>query len=146
MDFDSKTFSYRLTALMEEIDISQVELGKRIGISNVTISRYINGERIPRLDIIIKLANVFNVSTDYLLGITKNRKQKSISGNIDNDISEIASTLFSFDENEHLNISIVYRHISPEIVFFLYIPTKKEYTCLTYIFSISYIIVIVFET
>lgn len=103
MDFDSKTFSYRLTALMEEIDISQVELGKRIGISNVTISRYINGERIPRLDIIIKLANVFNVSTDYLLGITKNRKQKSISGNIDNDISEIASTLFSFDENEHLN-------------------------------------------
>lgn len=103
MDFDSKTFSYRLTALMEEIDISQVELGKRIGISNVTISRYINGERIPRLDIIIKLANVFNVSTDYLLGITKNRKQKSISGNIDNDISEIASTLFSFDKNEHLN-------------------------------------------
>ena len=68
MDFDAQTFSYRLTALMEEIDMSQVALAKRIDISNVTISRYINGERTPRLDIIIKIAKLFNVSTDYLLG------------------------------------------------------------------------------
>ena len=99
MDFDAQTFSYRLTALMEEIDMSQVALAKRIDISNVTISRYINGERTPRLDIIIKIAKLFNVSTDYLLGITPTKKQKSISGNIDNDISEITCTLLSLDTN-----------------------------------------------
>ena len=103
MDFDAQTFSYRLTALMEEIDMSQVALAKRIDISNVTISRYINGERTPRLDIIIKIAKLFNVSTDYLLGITPTKKQKSISRNIDNDISEITCTLLSLDTNKHLN-------------------------------------------
>ena len=50
MDFDMEKFSYRLIVLMEDFNMSQVDLSKKIGISNVTISRYLSGDRIPRLD------------------------------------------------------------------------------------------------
>ena len=45
MDFDMEKFSYRLIVLMEDFNMSQVDLSKKIGISNVTISRYLSGDR-----------------------------------------------------------------------------------------------------
>ena len=65
MDFDMEKFSYRLIVLMEDFNMSQVDLSKKIGISNVTISRYLSGDRIPRLDVITKISSAFNVSVDY---------------------------------------------------------------------------------
>lgn len=64
MDFDMEKFSYRLIVLMEDFNMSQVDLSKKIGISNVTISRYLSGDRIPRLDVITKISSAFNVSVD----------------------------------------------------------------------------------
>ena len=65
MDFDMEKFSYRLIVLMEDFNMSQVDLSNKIGIFNVTISRYLSGDRIPRLDVITKIASAFNVSVDY---------------------------------------------------------------------------------
>ena len=48
-------------------DISQEELGKRIGTHLTNIGRYERDAQIPSADIIKKLAEVFNVSADYLL-------------------------------------------------------------------------------
>ena len=42
----------RLRALREEKNITQEELGKILGTSHVTIGRYENGERIPKLSLI----------------------------------------------------------------------------------------------
>lgn len=39
-------------------------------LSNETLSRYINGQRQPKLEIVIKLANKLNTTTDYILGLT----------------------------------------------------------------------------
>lgn len=103
MDFNSEKFSYQLLSLMEEFNMSQKALAQKIGTSNVTISRYISGERTPRLDVIIKIANVFNVSTDYLLGSNVDRKQISKSGNINVDISDITCELYALQENHHLS-------------------------------------------
>ncbi len=63
-------FAKRLVELMEEKDISQVRLSELIGTTNVTISRYINGSRKPRIEIVEKMAEVLEVSVDYLLGIS----------------------------------------------------------------------------
>ena len=63
-------FIKRLLRLMEEENITQVELANRVGITNVTISRYLSGERSPRIEIVVKLAEYFHVSTDYLLGVS----------------------------------------------------------------------------
>ena len=63
-------FIKRLVILMEEHNISQVDLAKEIGITNVTISRYLNGTRSPRIEIVVRLAQFFHVSSDFLLGIS----------------------------------------------------------------------------
>nr|WP_300001690.1 helix-turn-helix transcriptional regulator [Tissierella sp.] len=60
-------FISRLKGLIEEKDITQKELAKAIDVTDVTISRYLNGDRSPRIDIVNRLAKYFNVSTDYLL-------------------------------------------------------------------------------
>ena len=99
MDFDSN----KLVSLMEESNMKQNVVAEKIGVSEVTISRYISGKRTPRLDIIIKIANLFKVSTDYLLGITSNSSQSLNSGNLNTDISEIAHKLYSLKSDEHLS-------------------------------------------
>jgi len=61
-------FAKRLRQLREKAGISQIELGKIINISNTTLSMYESGNREPDFEILKKLADHFNVTTDYLLG------------------------------------------------------------------------------
>lgn len=56
MDFKVEKFSYRLNALLEEHNMTQTQLAKMIGTSNVTICRYSTCERVPRLDVVAKIA------------------------------------------------------------------------------------------
>lgn len=51
--------------------ISQRDLAKMSGLTEATISRYLKGERIPKLTDAITLANVLNVSLDYLSGLSE---------------------------------------------------------------------------
>lgn len=103
MDFDMEKFSYRLIVLMEDFNMSQVDLSNKIGISNVTISRYLSGDRIPRLDVITKIASAFNVSVDYLLGLSDDRNGEDANTNTDVDIALLAKNLFGLDDNSHLS-------------------------------------------
>ena len=103
MDFDIDKFSYRLILLMEDLNMSQVDLAKKIGISNVTISRYLSGDRIPRLDVITKIASAFNVSIDYLLGISDKKNNDHSQENHDLDIALLAQSLFNLEGNNHLS-------------------------------------------
>ncbi|MDE6676693.1 MAG: helix-turn-helix domain-containing protein [Clostridia bacterium] len=48
--------------------ISQDELGKRLGVCNQTVSFWEIGKREPDLDMLVKIADCFQVSIDYLLG------------------------------------------------------------------------------
>lgn len=51
--------------------ISQRDLAKMSGLTEATISRYLKGERIPKLTDAITLANVLHVSLDYLSGLSE---------------------------------------------------------------------------
>ena len=93
MNFDLEKFSYRLTVLLDEHNMSQTQLAKKVGTTNVTICRYINGERIPRIDVASKIASVFNVSLDYLLGISENVDTENLTKNKDIDISILMAPL-----------------------------------------------------
>lgn len=70
----------RIKGLREEKRMSQLELAKALNISNTTLSQYENGLRTPSDEIKIKIANYFNVSVDYLLGLTN---IKAFSENLD---------------------------------------------------------------
>ena len=47
--------------------ITQKEVSRAIGCSEVVYNRYENGEREPSIDMLIKLADFFEVTTDFLL-------------------------------------------------------------------------------
>lgn len=49
---------------------TQLELGKKLGLSESTISLYESGNRKPEPDTLVKLSKIFDVSIDYLLGQT----------------------------------------------------------------------------
>ena len=65
----------RVRMLREDRDWSQIELAKKIAINNSVLSRIESGKRDIEDDLLIKFANVFNVSTDYLLGLSDNAQR-----------------------------------------------------------------------
>ena len=60
--------SKRITDLRKEKGWSQGELAKQIGASRDMIGKYERGENLPSIEMAVKLADAFEVSTDYLLG------------------------------------------------------------------------------
>ena len=61
----------RLADLMKEHNISQPELAKELGCSKSTINRFISGAKGTLThEQVLKIARLFNVSTDFLLGET----------------------------------------------------------------------------
>ncbi|MGG2105504.1 helix-turn-helix domain-containing protein [Lysinibacillus pakistanensis] len=65
----------RLKMLRTEKKITQEELGKVVNVTKVSISGYENGNRTPDTETLQKLADFFDVSTDYLLGRADTRNE-----------------------------------------------------------------------
>ena len=49
---------------------TQVQLAKKLGVTNQTVSNWENDNIQPSIDMLVKLSKTFNVSTDYLLGLS----------------------------------------------------------------------------
>lgn len=64
-------FGKRLKRFMQEKNMTQRKLAKATGLTDVTISRYTNGTRLPGADELLKLSNALSVSADDLIGIGK---------------------------------------------------------------------------
>lgn len=62
-------FKIILKSLRIEKNISQIELANKIGVSKGIISLWENGLREPNMYSLILLAQFFNVSIDYLVGL-----------------------------------------------------------------------------
>ena len=62
-------FSESFTELLIEHNITPSAFAKIIGCGKGTISRYQNGQKLPSLDILLRMADYFQCSTDYLLGL-----------------------------------------------------------------------------
>ena len=60
----------RLKEVRIEKGVSQEKAAKDLGLSKSAISNYETGLRQPTYDILIKLCKYYNVSADYLLGLT----------------------------------------------------------------------------
>lgn len=84
-------FGLRIKKLRQSKNLTQLQLAKRLNISKSMISAYENDIRLPSYDVLIKLSRIFNVSTDFLLGINSNRTI-NVSGLTDKQI-EIINTI-----------------------------------------------------
>lgn len=57
----------RIAALRHRSKMSQSELARQLGISASAVGMYEQGRREPSLDILVTMAEIFGVTTDYLL-------------------------------------------------------------------------------
>ena len=62
-------FGIILKELRKEANLSQDQLGKKLGFSNQTVSFWESGKREPSLDALVSVAKYFDVSVDFLLGL-----------------------------------------------------------------------------
>lgn len=64
----------RIRDLREDMDLRQIDVANATGIDQKTLSNYETGKTNPDSFAIIKLADFFNVSADYLLGRTASQR------------------------------------------------------------------------
>lgn len=81
----------KLYSLRIEKKLTQKQLADRIGLAISAVSSYESGSRYPSFETLIKLARIFHVSTDYLLGLTE-RRSIDVTGLTDEEI-ELVSQL-----------------------------------------------------
>ncbi|WP_349407948.1 helix-turn-helix transcriptional regulator [Pseudalkalibacillus sp. SCS-8] len=74
---------HRIKKLREQRNWSQLTLSKKIGINNSVLSRIEAGKRNVEDDLITKFVELFEVTSDYLLGYTDN-PDKTVTNKLDN--------------------------------------------------------------
>lgn len=89
-----QTIGNRIRELREDKDLRQIDVSHATGIDQKTLSNYETGKTNPDSYSILKLADFFQVSTDYLLGCTNlNIKSNAdvfrILEKIENEIREL---------------------------------------------------------
>lgn len=104
------SFGARLKELRLEKNMQQSELGRLLNITNVAVSHYENDNRKPTPEIISKVSDIFNVSTDYLLGNTTSKRkyydltekdEKNIEKTLEKLVEELDNGLYSKDMEEY---------------------------------------------
>ena len=70
--------------------MNQVEFGKVLNVTKQSVSNWENGNILPSIDMLIKIAESFSVSTDYLLGLS-DKRYLDVTGLTDKQISNVQS-------------------------------------------------------
>ena len=91
---DMNNFQERLTELLEDNNMSRLKLAKEINSTSTTINGYFNKDYFPTLEIAIRISKYFNISLDYLFGLSENFNSlvSSSKKSILNTMKEMAFT------------------------------------------------------
>lgn len=82
-------FPSRLKELREEKGLLGKDFAKIMSVEPATVTNWEKGNRFPKDDVLIKIADYFDCSTDYLLGRTDDKLAKVYSGKLHNQTIEI---------------------------------------------------------
>lgn len=82
----------KIKALREQKGLTQVELAKQLGITRSSVNAWELGISVPSTQYVVELADIFQVSTDYLLGIPATATI-SVAGLTDEDIHMVCSLI-----------------------------------------------------
>ncbi len=92
-------FNTRLKELRLTNGLTQKELAKVIGVGRTTISEYESGKIVPKQDGLLKIANHFNVSVDYLTGVSNEpTTQKDNASALDDVLNHIHHFILTKDD------------------------------------------------
>ncbi len=85
----------RIRTLRTERNLTQEQMALLLGISQKSIAAYESGAREPSPKVLITMARVFHVSTDFLLGIEE-KKVLDVSGLSDHQIQTLLNLIDAF--------------------------------------------------
>ena len=89
----------RLILLRKKYNLSQTDVANQIGVTPALISAYEKLERKPSIEKLIALADIFHVSTDYILGRTFKEDSSavlSVEGLSEKQIKIVRELIFEF--------------------------------------------------
>lgn len=72
-------FGNRLKTLRLKANMTQDQLAKKLGLTKSVISAYETDLRLPSYDVLIRIAKIYGVSTDFLLGM-EHKQEIDLSG------------------------------------------------------------------
>lgn len=81
-------FGNKLKTLRIQSNLTQAQLAAKLGLTKSVISAYENGVRMPSYEVLVAIARIFKVTTDYLLGLEK-KYEVDLSGLTDEEIEAL---------------------------------------------------------
>ena len=101
MNKTTEIFISRLDQARKEKGLTQRELANRVGVTEVSMSRYVNGARVPKGPIVVNIAKALGVSVDYLVGTSSVKKRQTNADRIrnmsDEELAELITGSLNFD-------------------------------------------------
>ena len=85
-------FGTRIKLLRTSRGLNQIEFGNMISVTKQSVSNWENGNILPSLDMLVKIATTFSVSTDYLLGLD-NKRTLDVSNLTESQIAYLQSLI-----------------------------------------------------
>ena len=92
-------FAHRLKELRTEKDMSLNELAEALQTTSQSLSLYERAERTASIELLAKAAKYFNVSTDYLMGLSNNKNEHNNDNMTLKEASEITERLTGLNQN-----------------------------------------------
>lgn len=103
--FDYNKFLERFVTLLDEDARTDCEIAKELGISRDVLSKYKKGTNRVKLDTVANMAQLYNVSTDYLLGLSDIKTTELLTRDICNETG--------LSENSVANIKFICKKMEP---------------------------------
>lgn len=104
MNKTTEIFISRLDQARKEKGLTQRELANRVGVTEVSMSRYINGTRVPSGSIVVNIAKALGISVDYLVGTSNVKKRQTNADRIrnmsDEELAEWLTNMCDFEKDE----------------------------------------------
>lgn len=98
-------FANRIKNLRCSKEMNQVQLAEKLGVKKQSISNWENDNIMPSIDMLIRIADFFHVTTDYLLGRdvqeTEAPQMLDITGLTPHQIEHIQFIVDDLRQNEH---------------------------------------------
>lgn len=88
-----------LKTLRLKENMTQAQLAQKLGLTKSVISAYETGLRLPSYDILIHISKIYNVSTDYLLGLD-HRQEIDLSGLSQEEVAAVLNLIKVMKKNK----------------------------------------------
>lgn len=89
-------------------NLNQVEMANKLGVTKQSVSNWENENIMPSIDMLIKIANLFSVSTDFLLGISE-KHTLNTDGLTDLQIAHIQTIINDILDNSSSRTSKIHK-------------------------------------